>query len=48
MMIRRLFTRTLGTLAASLALLGTAQAQTPVEVPFYCPVAVGGPMRACV
>lgn len=47
-MIRRLFTRTLGTLAASVALLGTAQAQAPVEVPFYFPVAVGGPITKLI
>jgi sn-glycerol 3-phosphate transport system substrate-binding protein len=47
-MIRRLFTRTLFTLAAPLALLGAARAQAPVEVPFYFPVAVGGPITKLI
>ena len=45
-MTRRLFTRTLAALGASLTLLGHAAAQ--VEVPFYFPVAVGGPITKLI
>ena len=45
-MTRRLFTRTLAALGASLTLLGHAMAQ--VEVPFYFPVAVGGPITKLI
>lgn len=45
-MIRRLFTRSLCALGAALALAGTATAQ--VEVPFYFPVAVGGPITKLI
>lgn len=45
-MMRRMFTRTLGALGASLILLGSAAAQ--VEVPFYFPVAVGGPITKLI
>ena len=47
-MTRRQFTHTLVTLGAALALTTTAQAQTPVEVPFYFPVAVGGPITKLI
>lgn len=46
-MIRRNFTRKLGALCAALATWGTAQAQV-VEVPFYFPVAVGGPITKLI
>lgn len=45
-MMRRVFTRALGALGATLTLLGTAAAQ--VEVPFYFPVAVGGPITKLI
>jgi sn-glycerol 3-phosphate transport system substrate-binding protein len=45
-MIKRIFNRTLAGFAASLTLLGTAVAQ--VEVPFYFPVAVGGPITKLI
>lgn len=34
--------------AATLSLSGLAQAQTPLEVPFYYPVAVGGPITKVI
>jgi len=46
-MMKRWITRTLGLLCASVALCGPAAAQ-PVEVSFYFPVAVGGPITKLI
>jgi sn-glycerol 3-phosphate transport system substrate-binding protein len=49
-MQRHVFLKTLAAAAALAAtgLLNTAGAQTPLEVPFYYPVAVGGPITKVI
>lgn len=47
-MRRHTFVRGLFAAAAGLGLAGTALAQSPLEVPFYYPVAVGGPITKVI
>lgn len=47
-MRRQTFVHGLFAVAAGLGLVGTALAQSPLEVPFYYPVAVGGPITKVI